>query len=667
MLTESAETHASESGIPRPELVAVRWLRICLIAVPLIILNTGWIANSEMKTGVTEVTISSLFIGVTFILFVLTLLNLIIRAKFGRSKALNQPELIALYTMLSMSSVVAGVGHFGFFTTFLANPFHYQSNTNGWEAFWHLLPSYIGPRDPDILRGFYLGHSSAFSVRILSAWAYPLITWSLFFLVLLWTTLCFSAILRKRWEDEEHLPFPIVALPLEMTREGGPLYKSKVLWAGFAIPLFLHSLNSLNSIFPTVPSFKINSFHDLITDTNAQYPWTGAASVPYLLHASGIGFGYLINTDVSFSLWFLYLARKLVDVLAASLNWRDVGGGWSADNNGQFPCFSYQSWGSWLALCLSALWMGRQYFKDYLRRAWKNDKSSEPANEPMSARSAVVGFVGGYFAMCAFVWASGGTWWLPVAFIGIYLVIMITLSRIRAETAVVCSELLWVNPQSILTTGLGSANFSHTDLAHISTLTWFNLDYRAAPMPHQLEGIVALRRAGGKVSPLIRAIMFAAAVAMVSALLWDLQLYYVNGASTGNVNSWRVDKGSEAWNNLQGWLHNPKGADPNAFIGAAAGFAITVALAALRSRFVGFPLHPAAYALNMTFANDFFWCDMLVAWIVKSLILRYGGVGAYRKALPFFLGLILGDYVTGSIWSIIGTVFHLNLFRTFAI
>jgi len=39
------------------------------ISIPLIILNCGWIANSEMKTGVTEVTISSLFAGVLFILF----------------------------------------------------------------------------------------------------------------------------------------------------------------------------------------------------------------------------------------------------------------------------------------------------------------------------------------------------------------------------------------------------------------------------------------------------------------------------------------------------------------------------------------------------------------------------------------------------------------------
>ena len=38
----------------------------------------------------------------------------------------------------------------------------------------------------------------------------------------------------------------------------------------------------------------------------------------------------------------------------------------------------------------------------------------------------------------------------------------------------------------------------------------------------------------------------------------------------------------------------------------------------------------------------------------------------YREALPFFLGLILGDFVIGAAWSIVGTVLHVNLFRTFA-
>jgi hypothetical protein len=38
-------------------------------------------------------------------------------------------------------------------------------------------------------------------------------------------------------------------------------------------------------------------------------------------------------------------------------------------------------------------------------------------------------------------------------------------------------------------------------------------------------------------------------------------------------------------------------------------------------------------------------------WIVKSAVLRLGGMRLYRQLLPFFLGLVLGHYFTaGVVW-----------------
>ena len=130
------ETHTEAGRSPAP----VRWGYVAAITLPLIVLNTGWIANSEMKAGMTEITISTLFIGVTFILFVLTLLNLLVRRLAGPQAGLTQPELMALYSLLSLSSVVAGVGHFGFITPFLVNAFHFAAPSNGWQAFWYSAP-----------------------------------------------------------------------------------------------------------------------------------------------------------------------------------------------------------------------------------------------------------------------------------------------------------------------------------------------------------------------------------------------------------------------------------------------------------------------------------------------------------------------------------------------
>ena len=658
-------TPPAEADVPQPK--PVRWRVVASIAAPLIVLNTGWVANSEMRAGVTEMTISTLFLGVTFLLFVLTLLNLVVRRQWGPKAALNQPELMALYSLLSMSSVVAGVGNYGFITPFLANPFYYDTPQNGWQSWWHLLPAAIGPRNPRVLQGFYEGHSTFFQPQIIAAWTPHLVYWSVFFLILLWMTLCLATILRRRWADEEHLPFPVLALPLEMTREGAPLYRNRLLWLGFAIPCFFHSLNSLQSIFPTLPSMQINTVHDLVAVAGLQYPWNGIGSLFYQLHPAGVGFGYLVNTDVSFSLWFFYLVKKAANVWGVTEGWRQPDVGWVVDSDGQFPYISYQAWGAWLALSFSALWAGRGFFRAYLRHAWAGENRAQVAGEPMSARMAVGGFLLGFLVLCGFVWAWGGSWWLPVVFLILYLLLMVTLTRIRAEAAVLSTELMWVDPQSILTGVYGTINVSHTDLVHTATLSWFNLDYRAAGMPHELEALVGQERSHAHLRPIIPALLLAAAFAMAAALLWDLQLYYVHGAATGNVNGWRITKGSEAWNALQIWLQSPTPPLPHAWAGMVFGAGLTWTIAALRARFTGFPFNPAAYALNMSFANDFFWGDMFVAWLIKALILRYGGMKVYRAAMPFFLGLILGDFVVGAAWSIVGTVFHVNLFRTFAI
>ena len=664
----TADSSRVEQDTPNPVTRNhVRWRYVLAIALPLIVLNCGWIANSEMVSDVTEVTISSLFMGVTFVLFVLTLLNLVARRLLGARAALAPPELMALYAMLSISSVVAGVGHFGFFAPFLANAFYYGSSSNPeWQNFWSLLPPSIGPRDPAILRGFYSGNTTFFQPAVMRAWAYPVLVWCVFFLVLLWTTLCVGAILRRRWADEEHLPFPVIAVPLEMMREGAPLYRSRLMWIGFMIPLFLHSLNSLHSIYPSVPLLAINSVHDMVPDASLPSPWSGVGTLFYQLHPAGAGFGYLVNTDVSFSLWFFYLLRKAVLVWAVTMGWRDVATGWGADADMQFPFIRSQACGAWLILGLVTLWTGRGYFRRYLLRALHGDREGVDRNEPMSARFAVVGFASGFLGLCAFVWSWGGSWWLPVVFLAIYLLLMVTLSRIRAEMAVVSSELLWVSPQAILPALLGTRDLAHADLAHMATLSWFNTDYRANGMPHEMEGLVGLKRTHTTMRPLIPALLLAAVVAMLSASIWNLQMYYANGAATGHVNSWRIDMGSLPWKTLQGWLQEPKPPDAKAMGSMTAGMGITLLLTFLRARFVGFPLHPAAYAMNMCFANEFFWCDMFVAWLLKASILRYGGMKLYRQGLPFFLGLILGDFVSGSVWSILGTLFHLNLFRTFA-
>ncbi len=51
-----------------------------------------------------------------------------------------------------------------------------------------------------------------------------------------------------------------------------------------------------------------------------------------------------------------------------------------------------------------------------------------------------------------------------------------------------------------------------------------------------------------------------------------------------------------------------------------------------------------------------FGFSFFIAWVLKTLILRYGGPTLYRRARPVFMGLILGDTINGAIWIIVGFI-----------
>ena len=46
------------------------------------------------------------------------------------------------------------------------------------------------------------------------------------------------------------------------------------------------------------------------------------------------------------------------------------------------------------------------------------------------------------------------------------------------------------------------------------------------------------------------------------------------------------------------------------------------------------------------------WLPLFFSWATKANLLHYGGFRAHQKAAPFFLGLILGVFIMGSIWSL---------------
>ena len=104
---------------------------------------------------------------------------------------------------------------------------------------------------------------------------------------------------------------------------------------------------------------------------------------------------------------------------------------------------------------------------------------------------------------------------------------------------------------------------------------------------------------------------------------------------------------------------------PDIGTSAAIGFGafVTFLLAALRARFVWFPWHPAGYAVSSNWSINLFWFSIFVSWGAKLAVLRFGGLPLLRRVQPLFMGVILGDFVMGSLWMLRGTIFEVPTYR----
>jgi len=100
-------------------------------------------------------------------------------------------------------------------------------------------------------------------------------------------------------------------------------------------------------------------------------------------------------------------------------------------------------------------------------------------------------------------------------------------------------------------------------------------------------------------------------------------------------------------------LANPSGPSLAGWLWTAAGGLVMAMLMVARHHFIWWPLHPLGFVVSPGWAMDNIWFSVFLAWGIKVLVLKYGGPGVYAKTRPFFLGVVLGQFVVGGMWLVI--------------
>ena len=611
--------------------------RAALIGCALIVANAFWIYHMEIVRYSPETTTVALVLNAVMWLILLLLVNVLLSRWFPRH-AFSQSELLVIYAMMAIGASITGLETIETLVHILGHARAYSTPENDWEnLLLPYLPNWLVLKDDGVVKDFYGGDSTLYTPEHIRGVLTPLLAWGAFTFVLVTVLACMAALLRHQWIHAERLTYPIVRIPIEMTSDPSRFFRNRGMWIGFGVVMSFQMLNGLYFFIPQMPHFPIWYFY---IDLLQEKPWSVVGRLRISLYPFIIGLVYFSPLNLAFSSWFFFIVWKMELVLRTAMAWPIPG-----EMVGQ----NQEAAGAYMALATLILWTSRRRLARGAKSLLDGSVHASKDRQTTTPRFALIGVVVGGLLLLLFCHVGGMSLWLAALFFGLYALLSICIARLRAELGAPVHYYPNQDPAEVLRNTLGTGLMPRRSLSMMALLRWFSAAQRSHPMPHQMEAFKLAERAGVDSNRMLGVMLLAVAVA-IPASLWagTHTLFHVGPASS------RPYLGGWIIGSLESWIVYPTGMDVGVVVNYAIGFVVVMFLSLMRSRFVWWPLHPVGYLMaNDTIAHHLF-AAFFIAWAVKSLVLRWGGLQAYRRTIPIAAGVILGDFVSMTTWSLIG-------------
>jgi hypothetical protein len=506
-------------------------------------------------------------------------------------------------------------------------------------------------------------------------WLPPLAHWTALCTCLFHFLMCHAETLRRKWVDRENLAFPLVEVAdylirrdfaLEAAGAGDPSAPaprgrllSPLFGAGAAAGALVVAVEALGH-YRVLPDVHLLAF-DISTKLFTSGALRELDRIVFVLSPVAVGVLFLVSLEISFSVWVIFLLYSVaffVGRQACGEIKDSVFSGWAG---GRFYPFAMeQLLGAAVCFALILVWKARP------RRG--EDPAATPGYVPR--RWLRAGLVVLPLAVIGLLWHMGVR---NVPFVlltgGIVLALAVAAARLRAESGLPAQHVTYEFTKFPMVFGLTGWTGSRVYTLFVS-LAVLPVTLLFRTLAQQLENLELARRHRVDYRTVAAATLTAFLVAVPVGLVSFLVLAYGRGSA--------VYAGPQQ-PNFEGIMHYPLWVSH--FLGehgldqmrqahgirvayVALGAAVFGGLTLLRGRLMGFPLHPLGYLLVLssvyfewvspyykghatleTRDASWLWGSALLAWTVKKLIVKYGGMNGYRRAKPFFVGLAVGALV----------------------
>ena len=376
-----------------------------------------------------------------------------------------------------------------------------------------------------------------------------------------------------------------------------------------------------------------------------------------------LAIAFFIDLDMLASIIIFYWLSKVPFWFGEVFGWKTLPG-----IQDRFPYFFEQHIGAFLALAILTLWTARKHLLAVGRRILGQPGGEDDSEEAVSYRAAL--FIS--LAALAYLGLWGHLTGLGVGsaliFFGFLMVCGFSAARLRSEVGVPATYFTPYWPMLIFHLMGGVKIFGLSTML----LTYAAGGFMAVAQflmfaPSQVE-LLQLARVQNA-SP--RGLSIGMTVGAICGILVGgyvvmVWCYGIGGENIPYMRDWAMGQSwyflslRQAFLDLDAAMTAQQTAEAaeraskiiGPWISVAAGALITIALAALRSYFAGFWLHPLGYVLANTYCVYMCWGSLHVAWLLKYLGLKISGPRFIReRMMPFFGGVFCGAVAGQILWT----------------
>jgi hypothetical protein len=483
-----------------------------------------------------------------------------------------------------------------------------------------------------------------------SDWLGPLLRWGFLMVVTYVVLMAFNVLIFRQWAHNEKLIYPLTELPEILVGHGDrapgvvpEIFRSGLFWLGLAFSGTLLGWN-LISYSQMIPGAQLldmtNNWQPYIQGTVLQGLLPNAKSAVFF---TMLGLAFFIPAKVSFSLWFFY-CLSMVQVLL--LVWFGYG-----ESERSFPSEWYhvlnfrtsEGSGALLVFAFAILYKCRKYLLCIFSPSAVQDLALDEQKE-LRIHSFL--FLAGTFVLIAYLWLGmGANLFYTVFYYGIMMAITIGLMRAVAEGGILGFQ-AFTGPFHLLSNLFGLAKWWCATPLMSPLLLYhcvFFLDIKTLIAPAMANSLKMREDLRMERRRFHVAIWTAILLAAVLSVVVSLMMCYSPGQGANAMND-----GFYGWlpRNFLPYFKSLHETPPAASLSNAgwigAGAVAMGLLLFFRQSFFWLP-HPIGLLMLVNPIMSTYWFSILLGWLAKALVTRYGNRETYIKTRALFIGLIVGE------------------------